>query len=205
VIGLALVAGWTSGLSLYGTVLVLGIGSRLTWFELPPGMEVLATSPVLVGALLLYGVEFLADKIPWLDSLWDVLHTPLRPIGGALLAWLAAGGDAETAAVLTGLGGGGTAAAAHAAKASTRLALNASPEPFTNMVASVLEDGLVAAALLLAFTHPAIALGLVTLLVLASSLLLWTLARTARKAWDRLRINVAARKRGRSEAVRCQA
>jgi hypothetical protein len=183
---LALVAGsgWAAGLHLYGAVLVLGLLGRLGGVEAVPA--VLTRTDVLVLLAVLVLVEEVADKVPWLDSFWDLVHTLVRPAGAAALALLLTG-EAETAQqALAALGSSGLALSAHTAKATTRLAVNASPEPVSNVGVSLLEDGLVVTVLWLAVTNPVLALVLVAVLVVAGTGLTLVLLRAARRglaAW----------------------
>ena len=164
---LAAALGWASGLRLYAVVFMVGAAGQLGWIDLPQGLQVLRHPAVLVasGAMLL--VEFFADKIPGLDSLWDVLHAVVRVPGGAALAAGVFGADHATMALVAALLGGTLAATSLAGKATTRAAVNTSPEPFSNVAVSLLEDGLVVGALWLAVNHPLLfALALAITLVL---------------------------------------
>jgi hypothetical protein len=143
VLALTLGVSWASGINLYAAVLALGVLGATGHMTLPPGLEVLA-SPVVIGAAgLMYVVEFFADKIPGVDSAWDVLHTFIRIPAGAILAAGAVGNVDPAFAVAAGLVGGVVAGAAHATKAGARLLINTSPEPFSNAIASVTEDAAV--------------------------------------------------------------
>jgi hypothetical protein len=172
-LGTALGLGLASGLSLYGTVFVTGLAVHLGWVRLATewqGLAVLADPVVLVPAGVLFAVELLADKIPWLDSLWDGVHTVIRPIGGALLATRVLGDLSPGAEVLAFLLLGGVTLTAHGAKAGLRLLVNTSPEPFSNSAVSLSENVLVGAGVWLALAHPllALALGLLGLAVCAA-------------------------------------
>jgi hypothetical protein len=187
-LGLVAGSGFAAGVNLYATALLLGLYGR--WFDAASVPEQLTSTPVLVVAGVLTVVEFVADKIPWFDSVWDTVHTVVRPGGAALLAIALVGGDASTAGAAVGLGdaaagglAGTLAFTAHAAKASTRIAVNTSPEPFSNSIVSIAEDGLVAVVVWLAVQHPYWALGVVgvlTLLALALIVLLWRTVRSVR-------------------------
>src|SRR5215217_2240662 len=122
----------TSGVNLYATIAILGLAARFQWVALPPQYDVFASNWVIGSALVLYLVEFVADKIPWVDSLWDSVHTVIRPIGGALVAVATLGEQSSGMEALIALLGGTIATGSHLAKASTRVAANASPEPFSN-------------------------------------------------------------------------
>ncbi|WP_395704009.1 DUF4126 domain-containing protein [Aquabacterium sp.] len=157
-LALAAALGWASGLRLYLVVFLTGLAGWLGWVPLPSGLQVLQQPLVLGAAGLMVLVEFLADKIPAVDSLWDAVHTVIRiPAGAALAAGVfggAFGGDANAWSVIAALLGGTLAATSHVAKATTRAAINTSPEPFSNIAASLVGDAAVPAMLWLAFAHP---------------------------------------------------
>lgn len=170
-IAVAAALGWASGLRLYAVVFLTGLAGALGWVSLPSGLAVLQ-QPVMLyasGALLL--VEFLADKVPWVDSLWDSVHTFIRIPAGAALAYGVFGGDQATWAAVAALLGGTLAATAHTAKATARAAVNTSPEPFSNIGLSLAGDALVPGMLWLSWQHPelffvALALALVAMVVI---------------------------------------
>jgi hypothetical protein len=145
--------GWASGVNAYLTVALLNLLGRAGVGEVPQSMQ---DDTVLVLALALFAIEFVVDKVPWLDSAWDTVHTVLRPaIGGALgVGFADADGVGALDEVLAGGGSGATALASHAVKAGVRLGVNASPEPFTNIGLSLIEDLLVAGVVSLALNHP---------------------------------------------------
>ncbi|WP_415659126.1 DUF4126 domain-containing protein [Roseateles sp.] len=176
-LALAAALGWASGLRLYLTVLLVGIAGHWGWIALPPGLQVLASPLVMACAAALTVVEFLADKVPLVDSAWDALHTLIRiPAGAALVAGLVSGwaGDhGETWTTVAALLGGGLAAAAHTAKASTRAAANTSPEPFSNLGLSLAGDVAVPAMLWLAWAHPFIFFPLLALALAVMATLTW--------------------------------
>jgi hypothetical protein len=160
----------TSGVNLYATVAILGLAARFEWVTLPEQYRVFASDWIIGTALVLYAIEFVADKIPWVDSLWDSVHTFIRPAGGALVA-VATLGDASPAyEVIMGLLGGTIAAGSHFTKASTRVAANASPEPFSNWALSFFEDLFVIGLGLLALKYP-VAAFVVTMLILVTIVL----------------------------------
>jgi len=166
----------TSGVNLYATVAILGLAARYDWVALPPQYEVFASDWVIGGALLLYAIEFVADKIPWVDSMWDGVHTFIRPVGGALVALGTAGEGSRTYEVMMALMGGTIAAGSHFTKASTRVAANASPEPFSNWALSFFEDIFVIGLGMLALQYPVVALAVtVLLLVIIALALRWTI------------------------------
>jgi hypothetical protein len=153
-VALAAALGWASGLRLYAVVFFTGLAGALGWVHLPAGLQVLQHPLVMGAAGLMGAVEFFADKIPGLDSLWDGLHTLVRIPAGAALAAAVFGGDQALWATIAGLAGGTLAATSHVAKATTRAAINTSPEPFSNLAASLAGDAAVPAMLWLAFSHP---------------------------------------------------
>ena len=157
-LAVAAALGWASGLRLYAVLFLTGLAGFLGWVALPPGLHLLQ-HPVMLGAsgLLLF-VEFFADKIPGVDTLWDAVHTLIRIPAGAALAASVFGLDQATWATGAALLGGTLAATSHVAKATTRAAVNTSPEPFSNLALSFLGDAAVPGTLWLAFTHPIVAL-----------------------------------------------
>jgi Domain of unknown function (DUF4126) len=167
---IAAALGWASGLRLYAVVFLTGLAGLLGWVPLPEGLKLLQ-QPLLLGAsgIMLF-IEFFADKIPGLDSVWDVAHTVIRIPAGALLAAAVFGGDHASWALIAGLMGGTLAATSHVAKASTRAAVNTSPEPFSNIGLSLLGDAAVPGMLWLAWEHPLAFFGAlaVALLVMVS-------------------------------------
>ena len=183
-IAVALGAGWASGLNAYAAVLVLGTAQRLHLVALPHDLQVLASPWVMAVAALLFALNFLADKVPYVDSLNDRLQTFVRVPAGALLASGAAAGLSPEVAVIAGLLGGTLAAGTHVAKTGTRALINTSPEPFSNVAASLAEDFGVVGGLVLALTHPLLFLGLLALFV---ALLVWLLPRLLRLAMKPLR------------------
>lgn len=176
---LALAGGlaWGSGMRLYAVVFAAGMLARHGWLDLPASLQVLEHPLVLGVAGVMLGVEFLADKIPVVDSVWDAVHTFIRVPAGAILAALALGDHDPSLMVAAGLLGGVLTAGTHAAKAASRALINASPEPFSNVGASLGEDATVLAGLYAAFLHPLPFLILLGVFVL---LLLWLLPRLVR-------------------------
>lgn len=146
--------GWASGLRLYAVVFLTGLAGSLGWVPLPSGLAVLQHPALLWASGAMLAVEFLADKIPWVDSLWDAVHTFIRIPAGAALAYGVFGGDQATWATVAALLGGTLAAAAHTAKATTRAAANTSPEPFSNIALSLAGDAIVPGMLWLSWQHP---------------------------------------------------
>jgi hypothetical protein len=189
-LGTALGLSLASGLSLYGSALLVGLAIHFGWVRLAPGWEPLAVlaDPLVLGiAGVLFAIEFFADKIPWVDSAWDVVHTVIRPVGGALLASRAFGDLNPAAEVALVLLLGGVSLTVHGAKATTRLVANTSPEPVSNVLLSLTENALVVGAVWLALTHPLLALVLgLGALGLALALIVW-LGRQALAALRRSR------------------
>jgi hypothetical protein len=178
-IAVALGAGWASGLNAYAAVLVLGAAQQLGLVTLPHDLQVLASPWVMGVAAILFALNFLADKIPYVDSINDMLQTFVRVPAGALLAYGAAGGISPEVAVIAGLLGGTLAAGTHVAKTGTRALINTSPEPFSNIAASFAEDVSVIGGLALAIAHPITFLCLLALFV---ALLIWLLPKLVRLA-----------------------
>ena len=175
-IALAGALGWASGVRLYLVVFLTGLAGYLGWFPLPPGLHLLAQPAVLVASGFMVFVEFFADKIPGLDSLWDIVHTVIRVPAGAALAAGVFGGDHAAAALVAAIVGGGLAATAHTAKATTRAAANTSPEPFSNIGLSLAGDALVPAMLWLSWEHPVlffVALAVVVIVMMVATVLLF--------------------------------
>ncbi|MDO9313755.1 MAG: DUF4126 domain-containing protein [Burkholderiaceae bacterium] len=180
-LAIAAALGWASGLRLYAVVFLTGLAGVLGWIDLPTGLTVLQ-SPLMLGAsgFMLF-IEFFVDKIPGLDTLWDLVHTVVRIPAGAALAAAVFGADQSTWAMAAALMGGTLAATSHIAKATTRAAVNTSPEPFSNLGMSLLGDALVPTALWLSWTHPLVfaVLLLVSLVVMVG--LVWVLGRFLRQ------------------------
>jgi hypothetical protein len=176
-------SGWASGINAYLVVLVMGIADRVgSYSEIP---DVLARWDVLTVAGFLFAMEFIADKIPYIDSTWDAISTAIRPTAGAVIGILLAG-DATTLeqAVLGGVGGG-TALMSHLVKAGGRLAINSSPEPVTNVVASLTEDAAVLGVVWFSLQNPQAAAAIAGVLLLAGLGMLYFVARFVRRGWRR--------------------
>lgn len=171
-LALTLGAAWASGINLYAAVAMLGVGGALGYVDLPAPLAMLQDPLVILAACFMYCVEFMADKLPGVDSGWDALHTFIRIPAGAVLAAGAVGDVAPALAIAAGLVGGGVTAATHAGKAGTRALINTSPEPFSNVAASLAEDLAVFAGLWAALTHPVIFLAAFVVFLL---LLCWLL------------------------------
>jgi len=163
-LGTALGLGALAGLNLYLTVFVAGLAIRMGWVSLAAEytqLGILADPVIITIAGVLYALEFFADKIPWVDSLWDMVHSLIRPVGGAFLGVAALGTASPVFDVVIGLLAGGVALSTHSLKAGARLVANSSPEPVSNIVLSVAEDAAVVGGLALVYLHPAVALVLV--------------------------------------------
>jgi hypothetical protein len=155
-LALAAALGWASGIRLYAAVFLAGLAGFMGFVELPPGLQVLQHPAVLGVSGSMCFVEFFADKIPFLDTMWDTVHTVIRIPAGAALAAGALGADSAAMGWIAALLGGGLAATSHTAKLTTRAAVNTSPEPFSNVAVSLFEDGFVIFMLWLSATHPVI-------------------------------------------------
>ena len=185
-LGLALGAGFSSGLNLYATVATLGLLQRYGVLQLPPALQVLSHPWVLGIAIALYLVEFLADKIPYFDTIWDAVHTFIRPPAAALLAYAGAGAAPAEWRWGAALLAGGVALTSHGTKASARAAVNTSPEPFSNWILSFGEDVLAVWLTWMATAHPFATTMIVFALVAVSAVVLYYLFRFARRALQRL-------------------
>jgi hypothetical protein len=181
--GLIAGSGWASGINLYLVALLLGTAGRLGWADIP---DVLSRLDVMIVAGVLYAIEFVADKVPFLDSVWDVIHTVIRPLGAAALGAVIAGESASIGAAVGAAVAGALALDAHAAKASTRVVVNTSPEPVSNIGLSLIEDVGVAGLVTLAVTYPVPTIIVVAILVVAATTLTIWIWRIARRSWKKL-------------------
>jgi Domain of unknown function (DUF4126) len=186
-LALAAALGWASGFRLYAVVFIVGAAGWAGWIPLPEGLQVLQHPALLATSGALLFVEFFADKIPGLDSLWDLVNSVIRIPAGAALAAGALGADSTTMALVGALLGGSLAATAQAAKTTTRAAINTSPEPFSNVAMSLVEDGLVIGIVWLAANEPLIFAGVVIVAVLVMWVVTWLLFKFLRAALRRLR------------------
>lgn len=187
VLALAAALGWASGFRLYATLFAAGMASRLGWIDLPASLDLLQ-HPVLLGLSgLLLATEFLVDKIPGLDSLWDLVNSVLRVPAGAALAAAVLGADSGVMAVAGALLGGSLAASSQLAKTSVRAAINTLPEPVSNVFASLTEDGLSLGMLWLAVSKPAVFAVVLGALVVAAVGVVWVLMRFLRAVVVRVR------------------
>lgn len=185
-LGRSLGFSFAAGVNLYATVAILGLASRYGWVDLPAQFDRFDNDLVIGAAVVMYLIEFFADKIPYVDSLWDVIHTAIRPVGGALIAVTTLGDASPTLEGLVALLGGTIAAGSHLTKTSTRAAANASPEPFTNWGLSLGEDLFVVGLGYLALQYPEITLLVVAVLLALIAVFAAVIVRTVRR-WFRRR------------------
>ena len=186
-LGFTLGTSFASGLNLYLTVAAAGLFQRLGIIQLPDSLQVLANPIVLGVAIALFVIEFIADKIPYVDSAWDAVHTFIRPPAAALIAYSAFGQVPEEWKVGASQLAGGVALTSHGAKATSRAAANTSPEPFSNWTLSILEDGAVVFLTWMAATHPVITALIVVVLVILAVLVIWKLFGYFKVIRDRIR------------------
>ncbi len=190
-IAIAAALGWASGLRLYAVLFLTGAAGWLGWVALPPGLLLLQNPWMLGASGLMLALEFAADKIPGVDTLWDLAHTLVRiPAGAALAAAVFSGQtgvDPATWSAIAAVLGGALAATAHAAKATTRAAVNTSPEPFSNIALSLAGDAAVPTLLWLSWTHPAVFFVVLMLSLALGVALIVLLAGFLRGLWTRLR------------------
>lgn len=191
VLPLIFTAGWASGVNAYAVVLLLGLFGKTGLSDSVP--EALQRTDVLIAAAVLFAIEAVADKIPYFDSFWDAMHTVIRPAAGAVIAALMAGQDGSLSELAAGAVGGTTALASHLVKAGTRMAVNTSPEPASNIVVSVAEDLTVAGIITLAIFQPVVAAVIAALLLLIGMTLVVFLAKRIRRYLRRRRQRREAR------------
>lgn len=187
ILGLAVGSAWTSGINLYATVAVLGLLQHYGLARLPGGLQALDNWYVIGVALALYAVEFFADKVPYVDTVWDAVHTFIRVPAGAALAAAATSDVSPAVQVVALLLGGGLALSTHGTKATVRAAVNVSPEPFTNWVLSLVEDVIAVGAVVLAVLHPVVLLFVVGAFLVAFAWLLPRVLRRVRRMAARAR------------------
>jgi hypothetical protein len=187
-LGFTLGTSFAAGLNLYATVATAGLLDHYGIIQLPPSLAVLGYPLVWGIALAIFAVEFVADKIPLVDSVWDTLHTFIRPPAAALLAYASFADVPEPWKICAALLAGSVAFTSHGAKATTRAAANTSPEPFTNWALSLTEDAIAVGLSWLAATHPVITGAIVAVLVVACGFVIWKLWGFARKAFVSLRV-----------------
>jgi uncharacterized protein DUF4126 len=186
---------FAAGVNLYATVAILGLAARYGWVSLPSQFQVFNNDLVIGAAIVLYVIEFFADKIPYVDTLWDMLHTLIRPVGGALIALTTLGEASPTVEGLVALLGGTIAAGSHLTKTSTRAVANTSPEPFSNWILSLGEDLFVVGLGYLALQYPVAALVVAIALTVLILIFATVIVRTVRR-WFRRRIPAINRTTG---------
>jgi hypothetical protein len=174
---------FAAGINLYATVAILGLAARYGWVALPPQFQVFDHDIVIAAAIVMYVIEFVADKIPWVDSMWDAAHSVIRPLGGAVIAVSTLGDASPAVEGLVALLGGTLAAGSHFTKAGTRAAANTSPEPFSNWILSLSEDAFVIALGVLALKYPAAAAAVVIVCVVLMLLFMTWIVRAVRRRW----------------------
>lgn len=178
-VGILVGSGWASGINLYLVTLLLGVAVRLGWSDVP---EVFGRTDVMIIAGFLFAIEFVADKIPYVDNFWDAAHTVIRPLGAGVIGAVVAGYSPSIGAAIGAAVAAALALDAHAAKASTRLVINTSPEPVSNVAVSVFEDVSVTGLIILAVKYPIVAVVVVAVLAVGATALtvwLWKMARRA--------------------------
>ena len=180
-LAIAAALGWASGLRLYAVLFLTGIAGYFGWVGLPTGLHVLQSPVMLAASGLMLFVEFFADKIPGVDTLWDLIHTVVRIPAGAALAAAVFGADQSSWAMAAALMGGTLAATSHVAKSTTRPALNASPEPFSNIAMSLLGDSVVPVSLWLSWEHPYAFFGVLAVALVVMIVTTWVLMKFLRR------------------------
>jgi len=181
-----------AGVNLYATVAILGLAARYGWVALPEQFQAFNNDVVIVAAIVMYAVEFFADKIPYFDSLWDVIHTAIRPVGGALIAVTTLGDASPTVQTLVALLGGAVAASSHLTKTSTRAAANTSPEPFSNWALSLGADVFAVGLGYTALKYPILALAIAVVVLALIAAFAVVIVRTVRRWFRRRRPAPAA-------------
>ena len=177
-----------AGVNLYATVAILGLAARYGWVALPDQFQVFNNDVVIVAALVMYVIEFFADKIPYFDSLWDAIHTAIRPIGGAFIAVATLGNASPEVKGLVALIGGTVAASSHLTKTSTRAVANTSPEPFSNWILSLGEDVFAVMLGYASLAHPLLALVVAIVVLVLIAIFAAVIVRTARRWFGRARV-----------------
>jgi hypothetical protein len=183
---------FAAGINLYATVAILGLASRYGWVALPEQFKVFDNDLVIGAALVLYVIEFVADKIPWVDSAWDAVHTIVRPVGGALIAVGTLGDASPAVEGLVALLGGSLAAGTHFTKSGTRAVANTSPEPFSNWILSITEDLFVVGLGFVALKYPILAAAIVLAGVVLMAIFAAWIVRAVRRRWGRRPVPVSA-------------
>jgi hypothetical protein len=176
---------FAAGVNLYATVALLGLASRYGWVALPPQFRAFDNDWIIGAAAVMYVVEFVADKIPYFDTLWDMVHTAVRPVGGALIAVTTLGEASPTTEAAVMLLGGLVATSSHLTKTSTRAAANASPEPFSNWILSITEDLFVVGLGFLTLNYPVVALAVAVVLLGVIAVFATAIIRSVRRWFAR--------------------
>ena len=174
-----------AGVNLYATVAILGLAAKYGWVALPEQFQAFNNDYIIVAAILMYLIEFFADKIPYFDSLWDAIHTAIRPVGGAVIAVTTLGHASPGMQAMAALLGGTIAAGSHLTKTSTRAAANTSPEPFSNWILSLGEDVFAIGLGYTALTHPVLALVIAIVVLTLIAIFAVTILRLVRKWFAR--------------------
>lgn len=184
---------FAAGINLYATVAILGLASRYNWVSLPEQYRAFDNDYIIATALGLFVIEFIADKIPWFDSVWDTIHTAVRPIGGAVIAVTTLGETSPTMEALIALMGGSVAATTHFSKAGTRAMANTSPEPFSNWFLSLGEDAFVIGLSLIALKYPVLAAAIVLVGLIMIAIFAAVFVRAIRRWMERRRASTPLR------------
>lgn len=174
-----------AGVNLYATVAILGLAARYGWVALPEQFQAFNNDVIITAAVVMYVVEFFADKIPYFDSLWDAVHTAIRPLGAALIAVTTLGDASPAMQAMVALLGGAVGASSHLTKTSTRAAANASPEPFSNWFLSLAEDVFAVGLGYAALQYPVLALGIAVVVLAAIAVFAVVIVRTVRRWFGR--------------------
>jgi hypothetical protein len=186
-LALAIGTAWVSGINLYAAVATLGLLGRFGSLQLPGELSILTNWWIIGVAIALYTIEFVADKVPLIDSIWDAVHTFIRVPAGAVLAAATFGEFDKGIQVIASLIGGGLALSSHATKASTRAVINTSPEPVTNVMASLAEDVVAVGSVLLAVFYPVLLIIVVVIGIIASVIILPKIVRYFRSLHEKIR------------------
>lgn len=180
-----------AGVNLYATVAILGLAAKYGWVALPEQFQAFNHDYVIIAAIVMYVIEFFADKIPYFDSLWDAIHTAIRPIGGAVIAVTTLGDASPSMKAMAALLGGTIAASSHLTKTSTRAAANTSPEPFSNWILSLGEDVFAVGLGYTALKHPVLALAIAVVVLAFIAIFALTIVRLVRRWFSRPRSSAA--------------
>ncbi len=180
---------FSSGINLYLTVALLGLMQRFNVFQLPGDLTMLGKTPIIIAAIVAYLIEFVADKVPAVDSIWDSVHTFIRPIGAAAISYYGMQDQSQVWQLAATVLAGGVALESHLAKASSRMAINTSPEPVSNSIASVAEDGIVAFLIFLIAKYPLVAFGVIILMIILGFLIIKIFFKLLKKIFSKKAVN----------------